>query len=95
MEERTDERRFGFDGGQVGLDPAAEGFVAAQRRLADTLALEVVPHELVGVQLGYVARQKVQLEAPLEALDVVHHRLGDVPRGSRRGQGTLCPCADA
>jgi hypothetical protein len=51
-----------------------------QRCLADALALQVVPDKLVGVQLGRVARQKVQLKAPLETLDILRHGLGDVRR---------------
>ena len=59
MKERADQERAGFDGGEVCVDAAAQGFTMAQWRLADALALEVVPDKLVGVQLGGVAWQKV------------------------------------
>jgi hypothetical protein len=63
---------------QVRLHAAAEGFVLPQRGLADALALEVIPDELVGVQLGRVARQEMQFEAPREALDVLRDDFGNM-----------------
>ena len=43
----------------------------AQGLLADALALEVIPDELVGIELGGVAGQEVQLQSAFQALDVL------------------------
>src|SRR6266508_446881 len=82
MKKRADQSRARVNVRQVRLDAAAERFVLPQRGLADALALEVIPHELVGVQLGRVARQEMQLEATRETLDVLRDHFGDV-RGVR------------
>src|SRR6266849_3530712 len=78
MEKRADQGRTRLNVREVRLDAAAERFVLPQRGLADALALEVIPDELVGVQLGRVARQEMQFEASREALDVLRNHLGDV-----------------
>src|SRR5713101_8684121 len=78
MKKRADQGRPRLNVREVRLDAAAERFVLPQRRLADALALEVIPDELVGVQLGRVARQKMQLEATRETLDVLRDHRGDV-----------------
>ena len=80
VKERTDEGGARLNGREVRRDAATEGFVAPQRSLADALALEGVPDELVGVQLEGVARQEVELEATGETLDI---RRDD--RGAVRG----------
>src|SRR5678809_1212384 len=78
MKKRADKSGARFDGGQVGLNATAKRFVSAQRLFADALALEVVPDELIGVQLGRIAWQEMQLQAPLETLNILRHGLGDV-----------------
>src|SRR5258707_9167506 len=78
MEKRADQGRTRLNVREVRLDAAAERFVLPQRGLADALELEVIPDELVGVQLGRVARQEMQFEASREALDVLRNHLGDV-----------------
>src|SRR5713226_2763432 len=78
MKERADEDRAGLNRRQVRLDSAVERFISAQRGLADALALEVIPDELVRVQLGRIAGQKMQLQAPSETLDILRHHLGNV-----------------
>ncbi len=78
MKKRADQGRAGLNTRQIRLDTASERFVSPQRGLAYALALEVVPDELVGVQLGRVARQEVQLQATGEALDVLRDRVGNV-----------------
>ena len=61
MKKRADQRRLHLNGRQVRLHATAERFVPSRRGLADPLALEVVPDELVGIQLGRIARQEMQL----------------------------------
>ena len=78
MKKRADQGRTRLNARQVRLDAAAERFVSPQRGLAHALALEVVPDEFVGVQLGRVARQEMQFEATRETLDVLRDHLGDV-----------------
>src|SRR5947207_14003641 len=78
MKERADEGRARLNGRQVRLDATAERFVTPQRRLADALSLEMVPDELVGVQLGRIARQEMQFQTPGQSLDVLGDPLGDV-----------------
>lgn len=71
MKERADESRLRVNVGKVGLNTAAAGLVSAQRSLADALACEVVPDELIGIQLWRIARQEMQLQATGEPLDVL------------------------
>src|SRR5260370_4757050 len=78
MEKRADQGRTRLNVRAGSPDAAGERFVLPQWGLDDALALEVVPDELVGVQLGCVARQEMQFEAPREALDVLRNLLGDV-----------------
>src|SRR2546425_4932360 len=78
MKKGADQRRARLNGGQVRLHAAAKRFVLPQRGLADALALEMIPDELIGVQLGRVARQEMQLEATSEPLDVLRDHVGDV-----------------
>src|SRR5258705_13551727 len=78
MKKRADKSGARFDGGQVGLNATAKRFVSAQWGLADALALEVVPDELVGVQLGRIARQEMQFQSPGQLLDVLGDHLSDV-----------------
>src|SRR5712692_812492 len=80
MKERADEGWARLNGRQVRLDATAERFVAPQRRLADALPLEMVPDELVGVQLGRIARQEMQFQTPGQSLDVLRDHLGDMRR---------------
>src|SRR5437899_1202858 len=93
MKERADEGRTRLDGGQVRVYATAERFIAPQRGLADALTLEVIPDELVGVQLGRVARQEMQFEATGEPLDVLGDHLGDMRGVAIEDQehGTLAP----
>ena len=65
---------------EVGLHAAAQRLAFAQRLLTDALAFEVVPDELVGVEFGGVAGEKVQLQAPAQPLHVVGDDLGAVCR---------------
>ena len=66
MKKRADKSGARLDGGQVGLNATAKRFVFAQRFLADALALEVIPDELIRVQLGRIAWQEMQLQAPVK-----------------------------
>src|SRR5437879_1696689 len=87
MKERADEGWTRLDGGQVRVYATAERFIAPQRGLADALTLEVIPDELVGVQLGRVARQEMQFEATGEPHDRSRRRGGLRRLGRRRTEG--------
>ena len=78
MKKRADEGRARLNGCQVGLDATVERFVSPQWRLPDPLPLEMVPDELVGVQLGRIARQEMQFQSPGQLLDVLGDHLGDM-----------------
>src|SRR5206468_1851448 len=49
-----------------------------QWSLADALALEVVPDELVGVQFRRIAGQEVQFQTTGEPLNILRDHFGDV-----------------
>jgi hypothetical protein len=77
MKERAHQGGPRLNGSEIRLNAAAERFIPPQWGLADALSLEMAPDELVGVQLGRVAGQEMQLEATREALN--------------RGQGCAAP----
>src|ERR1700746_326000 len=91
MKKRADKSGARVDGGQVGLNATATRFVSAKRLFADALPLEMVPDKLIRVQLGRIAWQEMQLQAPLETLNILRHGLGDVRRVAVEDQehGTL------
>ena len=65
---------------QVGVNALAQRFMLEKGLLAHALPLEMVPDELVWVQLRGIARKEVQFKPPFEATHVVGDQLGDVRR---------------
>jgi hypothetical protein len=69
MKEGADERWSRLNVCQVRLNAAPERLVSAQWRLAYALALEVIPHELVGIQLRRIARKEMQFQTADQTLN--------------------------
>jgi hypothetical protein len=91
LEEGSDESSGGFAAVEVELKPLSEGLILMERSLGQSVGLHMVPDELVGIEVGGVAREEIQLQAPLEALDVLGDPLGGVGRMAVQDQDHLRP----
>ena len=65
--------RIGFDRREIGFDAVPQGLVLMQGALRDAFLPQMIPDELVRVEVRGVARQEVELEPPALRL----HELGD------------------
>jgi hypothetical protein len=66
--------------GEILLDAVLELFVLLERLLGDAVLAQVVPNELIGVEIRCIARQEVQLEPTLERLHIGGDNLGAMRR---------------
>lgn len=56
------------------MHPVRQFFTLTQRTAGNAGALGIAPHQLAGIQVRGIARQKIQRQLPLEFLDVAANK---------------------
>src|SRR5262249_59293428 len=80
MEKRANQARATLDFGETLLDAFLEPLVSLERCFGDAVLAQVAPNEFVGVEIGCIARQEVQLKPALERLHIGRDNLGAMCR---------------
>src|SRR5437899_1821021 len=78
MKERPHEGRIPLNGSEVVFDTRPKRLIAFQRPLAQSMRLDVIPDELIGIKIRRIDRQEVQLETAAAPLNVTRDKLGDM-----------------
>jgi hypothetical protein len=71
LEEGSDSLRHADQSPKMGDDKVAQMITAHHQVLADAMVLEVIPDELIGVELRRVCGKKEEAELPFGRVDIL------------------------